>query len=39
MEIELRALFGLLRPIIVSMYRRELRGDFAKLKSLLEAGS
>jgi len=36
---DFRGLLGLLRPLIVPMGKRALRGDLATLKALLESSS
>ncbi len=37
-EIRLSRLVGLLQPLVVWMFRREVRTDFSRLKNILEAG-
>ena len=37
-EIKLGGLLGLLQPVIVWMFRREVRTDFSRLKNILDAG-
>lgn len=38
-EGEMRGLLGLVRPVLVGMGRRQLRGDFPILKRLMETGT
>ena len=38
-EIRLGGLLRLIEPIIASMFRREVRSDFSRLKDVLEAGA